>query len=78
MAICGQPQVIPTYLHAGHFVGIENFAWTARFLGLPETASLAELEAAGQQHCSLQWPALQQQHEGRNLSTALMLQFCFR
>lgn len=62
---------------AGPFIAMENFHYTAQFLGLPLEPSLQEVALAGQQHCALAWPALQQQH-GANVSAEHLLHFCFR
>ncbi len=56
---------------------MENFHYTAQFLGLPVQPTLEEIAAAGQHHCALAWPALQQRH-GTNVSAEHLLHFCFR
>jgi len=37
---------------AGPFIAMENFHYTAQFLGLPVQPTLEEIAAAGQHHCS--------------------------
>ncbi|KAA6427188.1 MAG: hypothetical protein FRX49_02945 [Trebouxia sp. A1-2] len=60
----------------GPFIAMENFHYTAQFLGLPVQPTLEEIAAAGQHHCALAWPALQQRH-GTNVSAEHLLHFCF-
>lgn len=62
---------------AGPFIAMENFHYTAQFLGLPVQPTLDEIAAAGHRHCALAWPALQQKH-GTNVSADHLLHFCFR
>ena len=64
-------------LGTGPFIAMENFHYTAQFLGLPVQPTLEEIAAAGQHHCALAWPALQQKH-GTNVSAEHLLHFCFR
>ncbi|KAL3136987.1 hypothetical protein ABBQ32_006584 [Trebouxia sp. C0010 RCD-2024] len=60
----------------GPFIAMENFHYTAQFLGLPVQPTLDEIAVAGQRHCALAWPALQQTH-GTNVSADHLLHFCF-
>ncbi|DBB04521.1 TPA: Golgi apyrase [Trebouxia sp. C0004] len=60
----------------GPFIAMENFHYTAQFLGLPVQPTLEEIAEAGQHHCALAWPALQQRH-GTNVSAEHLLHFCF-
>lgn len=64
-------------IDAGPFIAMENFHYTAQFLGLSVQPTLEEIAAAGQHHCALAWPALQQRH-GTNVSAEHLLHFCFR
>lgn len=51
---------LPT-LH-GRFVAVENFAWTASALGLPEGATLRQLRDVGEDFCARHWSVLHAQY----------------
>lgn len=48
----------------GRFVAVENFAWTARALGLPENATLRQLRDGGQRYCAKHWSSLHAEFSG--------------
>ncbi len=46
----------------GRFVAVENFAWTASALGLPEGATLRQLRDVGEDFCARHWSVLHAQY----------------
>lgn len=46
-----------------------------QFFGLPATATLKDIQAAGQHYCEQEWSVLQQQHP--KISKADLLKYCF-
>jgi len=60
LGICVQdccPGLHPPAVAPGR-AGVQNLFWTARALGVDATASLAEVQEAGQRHCALPWSDL--------------------
>ena len=43
----------------GEMLATENFFYTARFLGLPERATIQELADAGERVCGAEWTPAQ-------------------
>ena len=46
----------------GEMLATENFFYTARFLGLPERATIQELADAGERVCGAEWTRLKEAH----------------
>mmetsp|Transcript_15444 Transcript_15444/g.41803 ORF Transcript_15444/g.41803 Transcript_15444/m.41803 type:complete len:288 (+) Transcript_15444:803-1666(+) len=59
-----------------NFLAIENFFWTARALGLGPTATLAEVQKAGQEHCALPWSDLHHSFAG-HVPHKFITRYCF-
>ena len=58
------------------FVGIENFQYTANFLGLPRGATVGLLAEAGQDACSISWPEMLERFAPK-YSAEHLLHYCF-
>lgn len=58
-------------------MAIENFAYTARALSLPATASLGEFAAAARQFCSRPWPQTLLEHSQEPEQHAYLWRYCF-
>ena len=50
----------------GEMLATENFFYTARFLGLPERATIAQMAGAGERVCGAEWRSLVAAHLGAN------------
>ena len=50
----------------GEMLATENFFYTARFLGLPERATIAQMAGAGERVCGAEWRSLVEAHLGAN------------
>ncbi|KAG2442525.1 hypothetical protein HXX76_002611 [Chlamydomonas incerta] len=61
---------------AGKFVAVENFAWTARALGLPARSTLRELRAHGDRYCSRHWSSLHAEFSG-HIPDQFLVRYCF-
>ncbi|GFR41027.1 hypothetical protein Agub_g1459, partial [Astrephomene gubernaculifera] len=61
---------------AGRFVAVENFAWTARALGLPTSATLRQLREHGGQYCARHWSSLHAEFSG-HISDQFLVRYCF-
>ncbi|GLC38951.1 hypothetical protein PLESTB_000464900 [Pleodorina starrii] len=61
---------------AGRFVAVENFAWTARALGLPENATLRQLRENGRRYCSTHWSSLHAEFSG-HIPDQFLVRYCF-
>ena len=48
----------------GEMLATENFFYTARFLGLPERATIAQMAGAGERVCGAEWRSLVAAHLG--------------
>jgi len=63
-------------LHASPHARAQNLFWTARALGLPSNATLAEVVDAGHAHCSLPWATLNHGFGG-HVPRAFLTRYCF-
>lgn len=54
----------------GEMLATENFFYTARFLGLPERATIAQMAGAGERVCGAEWRSLVAAHLGANKRVA--------
>ncbi|KAG2448294.1 hypothetical protein HYH02_006878 [Chlamydomonas schloesseri] len=61
---------------AGTFVAVENFAWTARALGLPPRSTLRELREHGARYCSRHWSSLHAEFSG-HIPDQFLVRYCF-
>ncbi|GLI69002.1 hypothetical protein VaNZ11_013540 [Volvox africanus] len=61
---------------AGQFVAVENFAWTARALGLPENATLRQLRERGHRYCAKHWSSLHAEFSG-HIPDQFLVRYCF-
>ncbi|GIL42985.1 hypothetical protein Vafri_787 [Volvox africanus] len=61
---------------AGQFVAVENFAWTARALGLPENATLRQLRESGRRYCAKHWSSLHAEFSG-HIPDQFLVRYCF-
>lgn len=58
------------------FLGIENFFWTARAVGLGEAPTLDELRGAGEAHCARSWGSLHEAFAG-HVPDQFIARYCF-
>ncbi|ACO66814.1 predicted protein [Micromonas commoda] len=58
----------------GEMLATENFFYTARFLGLPEQATIAQMAGAGERVCGAEWRSLDETFEEDESSLA---RYCF-
>ncbi|GIL99459.1 hypothetical protein Vretimale_4620 [Volvox reticuliferus] len=61
---------------AGQFVAMENFAWTAKALGLPENATLRQLHECGRRYCAKHWSSLHAEFSG-HIPDQFLIRYCF-
>lgn len=61
----------------GELLAIENFAYTAHALDLPEHSSLGELGAAARAFCSRPFPQTLQQHSKHQQQQRFLWRYCF-
>lgn len=59
-----------------NFLAVENLFWTARALGLPELATLAEVAEAGKAHCAIPWSTLHFTFAG-HVPHQFITRYCF-
>jgi apyrase len=62
---------------AGQLLAIENFAYTARALALPEQASIGEFSSAARRFCSKPWPQTLQDHSSEPQQQRYLWRYCF-
>ncbi|PNG99613.1 Golgi apyrase, partial [Tetrabaena socialis] len=60
----------------GRFMAVENFAWTARALGLPASATLRELREGGGRYCARHWSSLHAEFSG-HIPDQFLVRYCF-
>ncbi|KAG2499851.1 hypothetical protein HYH03_002142 [Edaphochlamys debaryana] len=61
---------------AGRFVAVENFAWTARALGLDAGATLRDLRERGASYCARHWSSLHAEFSG-HIPDQYLVRYCF-
>ncbi|EFJ51965.1 hypothetical protein VOLCADRAFT_120373 [Volvox carteri f. nagariensis] len=61
---------------SGRFVAVENFAWTARALGLHENATLRQLRESGHHYCAKHWSSLHAEFSG-HIPDQFLVRYCF-
>ncbi|KXZ56727.1 hypothetical protein GPECTOR_1g655 [Gonium pectorale] len=61
---------------SGSFVAVENFAWTARALGLPATATLRQLREHGVRYCARHFSSLHAEFSG-HIPDQFLVRYCF-
>lgn len=62
---------------AGQLLAIENFAYTARALALPEQASIGEFASAARRFCAKPWPQTLQDHRSEPQQQRYLWRYCF-
>jgi apyrase len=62
---------------AGQLLAIENFAYTARALALPEQTSIGEFASAARRFCSKPWPQTLQDHSKEPQQQRYLWRYCF-
>jgi hypothetical protein len=62
---------------AGELLAIENFAYTAHALSLPETASLGDFGLAARRFCSKPWPQTLQEFSNEPGQQQYLWKYCF-
>ncbi|WIA29364.1 hypothetical protein OEZ86_011869 [Tetradesmus obliquus] len=70
---------IPSHMPrlAGQLLAIENFAYTARALALPEQASIGEFASAARRFCAKPWPQTLQDHRSEPQQQRYLWRYCF-
>jgi apyrase len=61
----------------GRFIATENFHHTARFLGLPEKASVADVASAGEEICAADWDTLVRTRSSGKDGEDELRKYCF-
>jgi apyrase len=67
----------PACCCVGQLLAIENFAYTARALALPEQASIGDFALAARSFCSKPWPQTLQDHSSEPQQQKYLWRYCF-
>lgn len=77
MSSCGHLSMMVVAVLPGDLLAIENFAYTAHALDLPEHSSLGEFGAAARAFCSRPFPQTLQQHSKKPEQQRFLWRYCF-